>query len=157
MNKIATLICFAIFFASILGLVGCNFIFPDEYVPADDEIALHVRLSLEKDIGLLVYDYSADGSEYSGGISNADRSLIKSDSELIIVFNRQELEASADSVDLSMQFRIITEYITPNFENVYPSDITEYTEPISFKADFGKSYYITVIGDRASGYKIHME
>ncbi|MGM9631560.1 MAG: hypothetical protein ACI3XL_00505 [Eubacteriales bacterium] len=157
MNKIATLICFAIFLASILGLVGCNFIFPDEYVPADDEIALHVRLNIKEDIGLLVYDYSADGSEYSGGISNSDRSLIKHGSELIIVFNRQELVASADSVDLSMQFRIIAEYITPNFENVYPSDITEHAEPISFKADFGKSYYITITGDRASGYKIYIE
>ena len=49
-----------------------------KYVPADDEIALHIQLDTKEDIGLLVYDYRADGQEYSGGTSNADRSDRKS-------------------------------------------------------------------------------
>ena len=104
---------------------------PDEYVPAADEIALHIQLDTEEDIGLLVYDYRADGHEYSGGISNADGSLIKHDSDNIVVWNKEELNTFSDTFELSMQFRIITEYVTPNYENIYPDDITKYMEPIS--------------------------
>ena len=43
-----------------LSLVVYNLIIPNEYVPADDEIALHIQLDTEEDIGLLVYDYRAD-------------------------------------------------------------------------------------------------
>lgn len=58
-----------------LSLVVYNQIIPNEYVPADDEIALHLQFDTEEDIGLLVYDYRVDSHEYSGGISNADGSL----------------------------------------------------------------------------------
>ena len=126
---------------------------PDEYVPAADEIALHLQLDTEEDIGLLVYDYRADSHEYSGGISNADGSLIKHDSDNIVVLNKEELNNIADTFELSMQFRIITEYVAPNYENVYPDDITKYMEPISWEANFGESYFITITGDKISGYK----
>ena len=125
---------------------------PDEYVPAADEIALHIQLDTE-DIGLLVYDYRADGHEYSGGISNADGSLIKHDSDNIVVWNKEELNTFSDTFELSMQFRIITEYVTPNYENIYPDDITKYMEPISWDANFGESYFITITGDKTNGYK----
>ena len=126
---------------------------PDEYVPAADEIALHIQLDTEEDIGLLVYDYRADGHEYSGGISNADESLIKHDSDNIVVWNKEELNTLSDIFELSMQFRIITEYVTPNYENIYPDDITKYMEPISWDANFGESYFITITGDKTNGYK----
>ena len=42
-----------------LSLVVYNQIIPNEYVPAADEIALHLQLDTEEDIGLLVYDYRA--------------------------------------------------------------------------------------------------
>ena len=126
---------------------------PDEYVPAADEIALHIQLDTEEDIGLLVYDYRADGHEYSGGISNADGSLIKHDSDNIVVWNKEELNTFSDTFELSMQFRIITEYVTPNYENIYPDGITKYMEPISWDANFGESYFITIIGDKTNGYK----
>ena len=126
---------------------------PDEYVPATDEIALHIQLDTEEDIGLLVYDYRADGHEYSGGISNADGSLIKHDSDNIVVWNKEELNTLSDTFELSMQFRIITEYVTPNYENIYPDDITKYMEPISWDANFGESYFITITGDKTNGYK----
>ena len=126
---------------------------PDEYVPAADEIALHIQLDTEEDIGLLVYDYRAEGHEYSGGISNADGSLIKHDSDNIVLWNKEELNTFSDTFELSMQFRIITEYVTPNYENIYPDDITKYMEPISWDANFGESYFITITGDKTNGYK----
>ena len=122
-------------------------------MPAADEIALHLHLDTEEDIGLLVYDYRADSHEYSGGISNADGSLIKRDSDNIVVLNKEELNNIANPFELSMQFRIITEYVAPNYENIYPDDITKYMEPISWEANFGESYFITITGDKINGYK----
>ena len=136
-----------------LGLVVYNQIIPKEYVPADDEIALHLQLDTEEDVGLLVYDYRADSHEYSGGMSNADGSLIKHDSDVIVVWNKEELNSLSDTFELSMQLRIITEYVEPNYENVYPDNITKYTEPISWEAHFGESYFITITGNKTSGYK----
>ena len=143
----------AIVIVLVLGLIIYNQIIPDEYVPAADEIVLHIQLDVEEDVGLLVYDYCADSREYSGGISNADRSLIKHDSDNIIMWNKEELNNLSDAFDLSVQFRIITEYVDPNYENVYPDDITKYMEPISWKANFGESYFITITGDKTNGYK----
>ena len=141
--------------AVVLALVFIVYyrVVSDEYVPAADEIALHIQLDTEEDIGLLVYDYRADGHEYSGGISNADGSLIKHDSDNIVVWNKEELNTLSDTFELSMQFRIITEYVTPNYENIYPDDITKYIEPISWDANFGESYFITITGDKTNGYK----
>ena len=68
-----------------------------ESVPADDEITLHIQLDTEEDVGLLIYDYCANGHEYSGGISNADRSLLKRNEELIVVWNQQALNNPSDS------------------------------------------------------------
>lgn len=136
-----------------LSLVVYNQIIPNEYVPAADEIALHLQLDTEEDIGLLVYDYRADSHEYSGGISNADGSLIKHDSDNIVVLNKEELNNIADTFELSMQFRIITEYVAPNYENIYPDDITRYMGPISWEAHLGESYFITITGDMAKGYQ----
>ena len=140
-----------------LSLVVYNQIIPNEYVPAADEIALHLQLDTEEDIGLLVYDYRADSHEYSGGISNADGSLIKHDSDNIVVLNKEELNNIADTFELSMQFRIITEYVAPNYENVYPDDITKYMEPISWDAHFGESYFITITCDKTNGYKVTLK
>ena len=136
-----------------LSLVIYNQIIPDEYVLADDEIALHLKLDTEEDVGLLVYDYRAGGHEYSGGISNADGSLIQHDSDNIVVWNREELNLSSDPFELTMQLRIITEYVAPNYENVYPDDITKYMEPISWEAHFGESDCITITGDQTNGYQ----
>lgn len=136
-----------------LSLVIYNQIIPDEYVPADDEIVLHLKLDSEEDVGLLVYDYRAGSHEYSGGISNADGSLIQHDSDNIVVWNREELNLSSDPFELTMQLRIITEYVAPNYENVYPDDITKYMEPISWEAHFGESYCITITGDQTNGYQ----
>jgi len=136
-----------------LSLVAYNQITPDEYVPAADEIALHIQLDTEEDVGLLVYDYRTNSHEYSGGISNADKSLIKHDSDNIVVWNKEELNNLSDTFELLMQFRIITEYVAPNYENVYPDDITKHIEPISWEAHFGETYFITITGGKTNGYK----
>ena len=93
-----------------------------------------------------------DDHEYSGGISNADKSLIKHDSDVIVVWSREELGASSDAMELSIQFRIITEYVTPNYENVYSESITKYTNPFSLEAHFGEAYFVTITGDKTNGY-----
>ena len=123
-----------------------------ESVPADDEITLHIQLDTEEDVGLLIYDYCANGHEYSGGISNADRSLLKRNEELIVVWNQQALNNPSDTVDLSIQFRIITEYVDPNYENIYPEEITRYLDSVSWDAHLGESYFITITGDQTNGY-----
>lgn len=145
---------------AIVAVLGLGFIlynqmkYSGEYVPADDEIALHIQLDTGEDIGLLVFDYSANGSKQSGGISNADKSLIKHDERLTEVWNKEILQCSADTAELSIQFRIITKYVDPNYENIYPEDITQYIDdPISWKARFGESYSITITGDKTKGYK----
>ena len=150
MNKKRTVIAVGIVAVAVLGLGFLLYrqLFPGEYVPADDEIALHVHLQTTEDIGLLVYDYRANGHEYSGGMSNADRSLIKRDSDIVIVWKKEELNCSSDTVALTVQFRIITEYVDPNFENIYPEDITRYIDPISWEAHFGESYFITITDDK---------
>lgn len=137
-----------------LGLILYKQTTPGEYVPADDEIALYIQLDTKEDIGLLVFDYSANGSEQSGGMANADKSLIKHNERLINVWNRETLQCSDDTVELSIRFRIITEYVDPNFENIYPEELTRYLEKISFEARFGEAYSFTITGDSAGGYML---
>lgn len=152
MNKKIIGIAIAVLVIIGFGFIIYNQTFSGEYMPSDDEIALHIQLEMKEDVGLLVYDYRANNHQYSGGTSNADKSLIKHDDNIVVVLNKQQLNSSSDAVELSMQFRIITEYVTPNYENIYPEDITRYADPISWEAQFGKSYYITVSGDKTNGY-----
>lgn len=152
MNKKIIGIAIVFLVAIGLGFIIYDKTFSGEYMPADDEIALHIQLEMKEDVGLLVYDYRANNRQYSGGTSNADKSLIKHDDNIVVVLNKQQLNSSSDAVELSVQFRIITEYVTPNYENIYPEDITRYSDPISWEAQFGKSYYITVSGDKTNGY-----
>ena len=70
-----------------------------------------------------------------------------------MVWNKEELNNLSDTFELSIQFRIISEYVTPNYENVYPDDITKYVVPISWEAHLGESYFITITGDKTNGYK----
>lgn len=152
MNKKIIGIAIAVLVIIGFGFIIYNQTFSGEYMPSDDEIALHIQLEMKADVGLLVYDYRANNHQYSGGTSNADKSLIKHDDNIVVVLNKQQLNSSSDAVELSMQFRIITEYMNPNYENIYPEDITRYADPISWEAQFGKSYYITVSGDKTNGY-----
>ena len=125
-----------------------------EYEVGADEIALIIHLNTEEDIGLLVLDYSADGREQSGGISNADKTELEHDEQLIWIWNREDLECSADMINLTIRFRIITEYIDPNYENLYPDSLTRTLAPISFEARFGEAYSFVITGDRNNEYQL---
>ena len=81
MNKKKNRVAIVIMIALVFGFILCIQLIPDEYKPADDEIALHIQMNTKEDIGLLVFDYYVDDEEHGGGISNADKSLIKSNSD----------------------------------------------------------------------------
>lgn len=151
---IAVLSALAITVCAVLGAVALyKRTFSGEYEVGEDEIALYITLDTKEDIGLIVYDYTADDREFSGGVSNADRSMIKRDDVIINVFDRKQLECDGDTVDLTFKFRVITEYVDPNYENIYPEEITRYLEPVSLKASFGNSYDVKITGDKMNGYK----
>lgn len=135
------------------AIVLFKLIFPGEYVVGEDETALYITLELDEDIGLIVYDYTADGRVYSGGVSNANRSMIKRNDVIINVWDKKQLECDGETVDLTFKFRIITEYIDPNYENVYPVELTRYIDPVSLRAEFGNAYKIVISGGKESGYK----
>lgn len=149
------IICLVFAIVVILGLafIVYNQTISKEYVPADDEIVLHINFNIQEDVGLLVYDYRIGNHDYSGGISNADGSLLKRDSNNIVMFSKEEFNDSTDGAKLWIQFRIITEYVTPNYENVYPDEITKYMDPLSWEIHFGESYSITITGDKTNGYQ----
>ena len=128
-------------------------LFPGDYAVGDDEIALYITLDTKEDIGLIVFDYTANGRVYGGGVSNADRSMIKRDDVIINVWDKEQLECDGETVDLTFKFRIITEYIDPNYENVYPVELTRYIDPVSLRAEFGNAYKIVISGGKESGYK----
>lgn len=155
MNKKSIAIILVMAVVLVSGFILYKRAIPAEYVPDDDEIALYIQLDTKEDIGLLVFDYSANGSEYSGGMSNANKTLIKHDERLIEVWDKETLQCSADTAELSIRFRIITEYVDPNYENIYPGDLTKYLEKISFEARFGEVYSFTISGDNISGYRIY--
>ena len=124
---------------------------------AEDEILLIIQLDLKEDIGLLILDQNLDGVETSGGISNADKSDLKSNEIVYWTLHKQEYENPADSVGLSVRFRVITEYCDPNYENDYPEEYTVLLDPISFNADFCETYHITITGDKENGYQASLD
>ena len=123
----------------------------------EDEIKLMIQLDLKEDIGLLILDNNLDGIETSGGISNADRSTLKHNEVLDWTFSKQEYENTDGTADVSVRFRVITEYFDPNYENKYPEEYTVLLEPVSFKADFGETYHITITGDKDKGYQAFLK
>ncbi len=138
----------------ILSFIIYKYANSSDYTPDNDELALRIQLDVKEDIGLLIFDYEVNGHEFSSGISNTDRSLLKHDDQIIHVWNRDGLEGSSDPLDLSINFRIITEYVEPNFENSYPKELTRVLNPISLKAEYGQIYDLTISGDRINGYKV---
>ena len=148
----------AIVFTVILALLafalfGCSRSY--QYQAADDEIKLVIQLDLKEDIGLLLIDYDVDGSEGSGGISNADKSLIKHDELLDWTFDKKLLDIpeQADAVDLTIRFTVVTEYVDPNYEDIYPEQYKRPMDAISLKAAFGETYFIAISGDKTNGYR----
>ena len=135
--------------ACMSGCSGSDAVQPQA---AEDEIILIIQLDLKEDIGLLILDNNMDGAETSGGISNADKSKLKRDEVLYWTVSKQDYDHLADTADLWIRFRVITEYCDPNYENDYPEEYTVLLDPISFKANFGETCHITITGDQENGY-----
>ena len=106
---------------------------------SEDEIALRIKLDTREDIGLLLIDYDANGSGGRGGMSNANKSLIKHDEQLFYTLPRHAFDDPSDVENLSIRFTVITQYFEPNFDEIYPAEYTIPLDAISLNADFGKS------------------
>ncbi len=158
MNKNKKIIISVICTLVICGLAFVLFA-NNEFKVADDEIVLQIKLDTKEDVGLIIYDYSVGGFEHSGGISNADKSLIKHNDLLIQPMSKQpDFDNLSDIEDLTIKFTVITEYVAPNYENIYPEEYTKIIEaPISLKAHYGESYSITISGDKMNGYEAALE
>ncbi len=119
---------------------------------AADEVALEIQLDIGEDIGLFVVDHEVGDTRGSGGVSNADKSLLKHDDRILYTFDQRDLDARTDLSGMTIQFTIITEYVDPNYENVYPPEYTQTLEPFVLDAKWGESYLITIQGDKINGY-----
>lgn len=120
----------------------------------DNEIKVNIKLDVNEDIGLFLIDYDVNGEDGKGGISNADKTMIKRDStDLYWSFYKEQLDNTADTVDVKLLFTIVTEYFDPNYDNIYPKEYMIPIDAISFKADFGEIYYVTITGNKVNGYQ----
>ena len=120
---------------------------------SEDEISLRIKLETKEDFGLLLIDYDANGSGGRGGMSNANKSLIKHNELLFYTLPKRAFDNPSDVENLSIQFTVITEYFEPNFEEIYPEEYTIPMDAISLNAEFGQAYSIIIYGDMANGYQ----
>lgn len=118
----------------------------------EDTITLQIQLDLQEDIGLFLREAEAPGFHVAGGQSNADRSPIRRDELLYDSFSRWEFSDPAGPKELTLRFSVVTEYVDPNYENLYPAALTVAMDPVTIRADFGDTVRIVVHGGRGSGY-----
>lgn len=158
-QKIRRMIAGVLALLFIFPLFGCSGDNDGALEIADDEIMLKIQLDTKEDISLLIYDYSVSGQEHSGGISNADKSPMKHDEFIIQPMNKEiDFDNASDIEDLIIQFTIITEYVDPNYDNIYPEEYSKIIEaPIALQAHYGEAYSITIRGDQTNGYQAVLE
>ena len=144
----------ALLTALVAAFVVREWLFSREYVPGDDEFALFFVLDTEEDVGLIVFDYTANGRDFGGGVSNADRTPLKKGEVIIDTRSREELGCEGTTVRLTYELRIITEYVDPNYENIYPEEITRRLQPVSWTAAFGTAYDVVITGSKTKGYTV---
>lgn len=124
---------------------------------ADDEIRMEIQLDVEEDIGLFIIDLEVAGETFSGGISNADKSLLKQDELLVNHYTKEDLNKLEDLDDLKVRFSIITKYVDPNYENIYPEDDTKRMDWMTIDARYGETYRFKVTGSADQGYQVVLE
>ena len=138
-------------FMLLVSIIGCS---KDEQLqPADDEIMLMIQLDVREDIGLLILYETIDWKQTSGGISNANKSKLEKNELLYWTDSKNDIGIEENVVDYSIVFKIITEYCDPNYENIYPEEYTVMLNELSFTAEFGRAYSITITGDKLNGYE----
>ncbi|MBR0209082.1 MAG: hypothetical protein IJQ43_09310 [Oscillospiraceae bacterium] len=123
---------------------------------AENEVLLKIRLDLKEDIGLLVIDHRVDGKEGSGGISNADKSMLRRDDVLYWSFEKDPGDA-AETAEVTVRFTVVTEYADPNYDNIYPEETMIPLEPLSFTSPYGEIVSLRIEGDRINGYRAVLE
>lgn len=125
MKKKRTMLIVVVGLVFVAALALMRF-FPsvNDVTVASDEIRLEIQLDVEKDIGLFIIDRDIAGNDFSGGISNVDKSLLKHDELLINNYTKEEFSNVEDLNNLKLRFSIITKYVDPNYENVYPEEYT---------------------------------
>lgn len=136
----------------ILSFLLIKYLKNNEYSTPLEEITLEIKLDLKEDIGLIIIDYEVDDISGSGGISNANKTLISYNDTLTYTLNKQEFNNLSNIENLIINFKIITKYIDPNYENIYPEEYTSIIAPIQIKAHYGETYRITITGDKTNGY-----
>lgn len=150
--KVVILIILALMIVFAVARFGHLYDVPPQ--AEDNEIKVNIKLDVNEDIGLFLIDYDVNGEDGTGGISNADKTMIKRDStDLYWSFYKEQLDNPADTVDVKLLFTIVTEYFDPNYDNIYPEEYMIPIDVISFKADFGETYYVTITGNRVNGYQ----
>lgn len=145
---------FAVVLIALLALALALFaVFSSNRPPkaAENEILLKIQLDLKEDIGLLLIDHSVNGNEGSGGMSNADRSMLGRDEVLYWSFEKQPGDPS-ETAELYLRFSVVTEYAAPNFDNIYPEETVIPLEPLSFSARYGEIVSIRIVGDDVNGF-----
>ena len=135
----------------LLAMSGCTQQGGEPAETAGAEIALRIQMDVEEDIGLLLIDYEAGASSGSGGTSHADKSPIERDELLFYTFGEQDFDNPEDVENMSLTFTVVTEYVDPNYENVYPDEYTKPAGEITLQAGFGETYSITITGDKTGG------
>ena len=141
----------------ILSFLLIKYLKNNEYNTPLEEITLEIKLDLKEDIGLIIIDYEVDDISGSGGISNANKTLISHNDTLTYTLNKQEFNNLSNIENLIINFKIITKYIDPNYENIYPEEYTSIIAPIQIKAHYGETYHITITGDKTNGYIVKYE
>ena len=136
----------------LLAMSGCTQQGGEPAETVGAEIALRIQMDVEEDIGLLLIDYEAGASSGSGGTSHADKSPIERDELLFYTFGEQDFDSPEDVENLSLTFTVVTEYVDPNYENVYPEEYTRPAGEVALQARFGETYSITITGDKTGGY-----
>lgn len=136
----------------ILSFLLIKYLKNNEYSTPLEEITLEIKLDLKEDIGLIIIDYEVDDISGSGGISNANKTLISHNDTLTYTLNKQEFNNLSNIENLIINLKIITKYIEPNYENIYPEEYTSIIAPIQIKAHYGETYHITITGDKTNGY-----
>ena len=119
---------------------------------AEDEMLLKIQLDVKEDFGLLIIDYDYNGDGGSGGISNANKSLIKHDETLYFNITKKAFDEPTNIEKLDIHFAIVTKYFEPNYENNYPIENIITMDTISLDGNFGELYSLQISGGFEDGY-----
>ena len=133
-------------------MAGCG-----EAPQSPDELKVEIKLDLREDIGLLLTSWDVSGQSGMSGASNADGSMIKHNCTEYWSFDKNFLEQPTDTVDLTLEFIVVTKYFEPDYSFNYPEEYLRRMEAVSFSADFGKTYRVTITGDNENGYQARLE